>query len=194
MIRISKICPNDLRNIIGRDYMKKKHIRRIIFLVPLFFLCMTIIAFIPIKQALVFEYKNTGKVLAYIPFSKEQTFKIKYTHSIHLSDVVESYVRTEDGQIMQYELMYEDFAIGMPSEAAEGEVFEEKNGKYYIKNMKRTFPHFDLRVGRVKANHTVVFQNKEYPLSNYIGKGTLVRIKVDDLNFLQLLKGVNIIE
>lgn len=174
--------------------MKKKHMQRITFLALLLFLCMTIIAFIPIKQALVFEYKNTGKVLAYIPFSKEQTFKIKYTHSIHLSDVVESYVKTDDGQIKQYELMFEDFAIGMPSEAAEGEVFEEKDGKYYIKDMNRIFPYFDLRIGRVKANHTVVFQDMEYPLSNFIDKGTLVRIKVDNLNLLQLLKGVNIIE
>lgn len=174
--------------------MKKKQMKYIIFLVPLIFLCMTFLALIPIKQALVFEYKNTGKVLAYIPFSEEQTFKIKYTHSIHLSDVVESYVRTDDGQIRQYELMFEDFAIGMPSDAAEGEVFEEKNGKYYIKNMRRIFPHIDLRIGRVKANHKVIFQNLEYPLSNYIEKGTLVRIKIDQLNFLQLSKGVNIIE
>ena len=48
----------------------------------------------------------------------------------------------------QFELMYEDFSIGMPAHAAEGETFERKNGKYYLKNMNRVFPSFDLRTGK----------------------------------------------
>lgn len=174
--------------------MKKKHRKRIIFLVPLIFIIITTLVFIPFKQALVFKYQNTEKVLAYIPLNKEQTFKIKYTHSIHLSDVIESYQIKEDGNIQQYELMFEDFAIGMPSGANEGEVFEEKDGKYYLKNMNNVFPHFDLRIGQVKANHTVIFKEKEFPLTSYIEPGTWVRIKVEKLSFLQQLKGVNIIE
>lgn len=146
------------------------------------------------KEALVFQYQNTGKMLAYIPFSKEDHFKIKYTHSIHLSDVVESYVITEDEEIKQYELMYEDFAIGMPENASDGEIFEQKNGKYYIKNMNRIFPYFDLRTGKVRANHTVLFREKEYPLSHFIEPGTWVRIKAEKINLIQQLRGVNILE
>lgn len=76
-----------------------------------------------------------------------------------------------------YELMYEDFAIGMPENASEGEIFEQKEGKYYIKNMNRIFPMFDLRVGKVRANHTVVFKEKDYPLAQFIEPGTWTRIK-----------------
>ncbi|WNS76902.1 DUF1850 domain-containing protein [Bacillus sp. DTU_2020_1000418_1_SI_GHA_SEK_038] len=161
------------------------------------FLILTSIAillFIPFRQGLVFEYQDTGRLLAYIPFSKEEKFQIKYTHSIHLTDVVESYQKTATDQIMQYELMYEEFSIGMPENASDGEIFEQKDGKYYLKNMNRVFPSFDLRVGQVRANHTVIYKNKEYPLSNYIEPGTWVRIKIERLNMLQLLKGVNILE
>ncbi|WP_449622520.1 DUF1850 domain-containing protein [Robertmurraya sp. Marseille-Q9965] len=174
--------------------MKKKHNKVIVFLVPLIIVFIAILVFIPFKQALVFKYQNTSQVLAYIPLPKEQTFKIKYTHSIHLSDVIESYRILNDGQIQQYELTYEDFAIGMPSEAGEGEIFEEKNGKYYIRNMTRVFPFIDLRIGKVRANHTVIYKEREYPLANYIEPGTWVRIKSEELNLLQLLKGVNIID
>lgn len=174
--------------------MKKKHRKGIILLAPLILLFITTLMYIPYNQALVFEYQNTGKMLAYIPFSKEHTFKIKYTHSIHLSDVVESYKIKDDKDIQQYELMFEDFAIGMPSEANEGEIFVEDNGKYYIKNMNHIFPHFDLRIGQVKANHTVIYEGKEYPLRQFIEPGTWVRIKVEKLSILQQLKGVNIIE
>lgn len=160
------------------------------------FLILTSIAimlFIPIKQAIVFEYQNKGEVLAYFPFKEDSSFKIKYTHSIHLSDVVESYRITEKGDIQLYELMYEDFAIGMPENASNGEIFEQRDGKYYIKNMNRIFPFFDLRLGEVRANHTVISEEKEYPLSNYIEPGTWVRIKAKKINLIDTLKGVNIL-
>ncbi|WP_028390123.1 DUF1850 domain-containing protein [Bacillus cihuensis] len=175
--------------------MKKRNSnRKKVF--PLLFILtvIAIILFIPIRQGLVFEFQDTGRILAYIPFSKEDKFKIKYTHSIHLSDVVESYQVTKQGYIQQYELMYEDFAIGMPENASKGEVFEQIDGKYFIKNMNRVFPSFDLRTGQVKANHTVIYKNNEYPLAKSIQPGTWVRIKIEKLNLLQQLKGVNILE
>lgn len=173
---------------------KIKSVRKSIFLLLLILLSIAVMLLIPIRAGLVFEYQDSGKVLAYIPFLKEEKFNIKYTHSIHLSDVVESYKKTKIGHIQQYELMYEDFAIGMPENATEGEIFEQKDGKYYIKNMDRVFPFFDLRVGQVRANHRVIYQNKEYPLSKYIEPGTWVRIKIEKVSILQQLRGVNILE
>lgn len=172
----------------------KKLSKWIVYTVTLIFLCIIIIAFIPIKSSLVFFNPKTDEILAYVPLSDEQAFKMKYTHSIHLSDVVESYRVTSDGEIQQYELEYEDFAIGMPSDASEGETFETIDGKYYLKNMNRVFPHIDLRIARVRANHTLIFENNEYPLLKTFEKGTRVRIKIVKLKLPQLLKGVNIIE
>ena len=56
--------------------------------------------------------------------------------------MVESYTVTKGNEIKQIELMYEDFAIGMPENADAGETFEHRNGKYYIKNMDNRFPIF----------------------------------------------------
>lgn len=149
---------------------------------------------IPFQTALVFEYQNSGRVLAYLPVTKDDSFQIKYTHSIHLSDVMESYAVTKDLQIKLFALTYEDFSIGMPENALQGEVFQHKNGKYYITNMNRLFPFFDLRIGKVRANHTLIHADNEYPLSNYIKPGTWIRIKIDRINLWQQWKGVNIHE
>ncbi|WP_251555488.1 DUF1850 domain-containing protein [Neobacillus muris] len=157
-------------------------------------LCAILIVFIPIRQAIVFQPRDSTQKTAYIPLGNKNHFKIKYTHSIHLSDVVESYKILPDHRIQQYELMYEETAVGMPANAAEGETFEQKNGKYYIKNMKRIFPSFYLRIGQVRANHRVIFQNKEFPLKRSIKPGTSVKVEIKKLNFLQLWKGVNILE
>lgn len=175
--------------------MKKVWLRKpLAYLLPLIILVIAIMLFIPYKQALVFQYQKTDQVLAYIPLSKDNKFKMKYTHSIHLTDVVESYELTKSREIRQYELEYMDFAIGMPADASEGEIFEQKNGKFYIKNMNRKFSFFDLRTGKVRANHRVIFQGKEYPLSETIPPGTWVRIMVKKINGWQQLKGVNILE
>jgi hypothetical protein len=168
--------------------------KKIMIIISTLLFIILMLFLIPFKHALVFSSQQNGIVLAYLPLKKTDTFQIKYTHSIHLSSVIESYKLTKATKIKQYELMYEDFAIGMPANAAEGEIFEQKDGKYFIKNMKRTFPFFDLRIGKVRANHTVIYKKQEYPLSKTIAPGTLVRIQSKRLSLFQFLKGVNILE
>lgn len=172
----------------GKMVKRKSYLS--LFLSLILIICLSMI---PYKQALTFQLENTGEVLVYIPLQKSSEFQIKYTHSIHLSDVIESYKITRNGEIQQFELEYSDFSIGMPENASKGEVFEQKNGRYYIKNMNRVFPYFDLRTGKVRANHTVIYEKKEYVLNEYIEPGTWVRIKVTKLNLYQQWKGVNII-
>jgi hypothetical protein len=168
---------------------------KLLILLPV--LCLFILLpalFIPYRSALVFHYQNTDKVLAFIPLERNDTFKIRYTHSIHLTDVEESYRITENRKIRQYELMYENYAIGMPENASEGEKFVRRNGKFYIKNMNRVFPFFDLRTGQVRANHRVIVSDHEYPLSDYIKPGTWIRIRFEKMNLIQQMKGANILE
>lgn len=149
--------------------------------------------FFPYKKALIFLQPEKDDILCYVPIAAGDTFKIQFKHSIHLSDVIESYEVTEKDEIRQYELEYEDFAIGMPSEAGEGETFEMKGGKYFIKNMNRKFESFDLRIGKVRANHRLVYGNVSYPLSRAIEPGTKVRVQVKKISLIQQLEGVNIL-
>ncbi|HVH95631.1 MAG TPA: DUF1850 domain-containing protein, partial [Bacillus sp. (in: firmicutes)] len=140
--------------------IKRNHLHK--YLLALFILVLiSVFLFIPNKDALVFQYQNSGKVLAYFPLSEGDSFQMKYIHSIHLSDVVESYTVTKGNEIKQIELMYEDFAIGMPENASDGETFEQIDGKYFLKNMDKRFPSFDLRIGKVRANHTLVVGKNE---------------------------------
>ncbi|MCM3124805.1 MULTISPECIES: DUF1850 domain-containing protein [unclassified Mesobacillus] len=175
--------------------MKSIKFNKKIFVLLLLIMLILIISInIPYKQALVFLQPEEEDILCYVPIAQGDKFKIKYTHSIHLSDVIESYKITEQNEIQQYELEYEDFAIGMPSEIAEGEHFEMQDGKYRIKNMERRFKHFDLRVGKVRANHTFMQGKVSFPLSKAIEPGTRVRIQVMNINVIQQMKGVNILE
>ncbi|KKK37006.1 RocC [Mesobacillus campisalis] len=163
-------------------------------LLLLIVLLSTFSFFIPYRQALVLQPLDQNDLFLFVPAETGDTFKIKYLHSIHLTNVIESYRLTAQRQIRQYELEYEDFAIGMPSEASEGEVFEMKDGKYFLKNMNREFGSFVLRVGKVRANHTLVYKNKHYPLSEVVEPGTRLKIQVEKLSIIQQMEGVNILD
>lgn len=173
--------------------MKKRKVLLVFTLLVLLIVC-TFFLFVPLRQAIVFQPRDSSLPFAYIPIKEETKFKIKFTHSVHLTDVVESYKILDDQSIQQYELMYENFSIGMPSNAEPGETFEQIGDKYYIKNMKRIFPDFSLRIGKIRANHRVIYMNKEYSLSTSIKPGTVVKVEFRKLNLYQQWKGVNILE
>jgi hypothetical protein len=147
----------------------------------------------PIYSALVFEYENKGKLLAYLPINKDENFDILYTHSIHLTPVLESY-SISGNKIVQNRLEYEEFAIGMPADAEGNEHFIQEDGKYIISNMNRVFDTIDLRVGQVISNHTIIHAEKKIPFSTFVKKGTWIRIKVRHISMWEILKGGNILE
>jgi hypothetical protein len=169
--------------------------KQLVIILALFiFIPTAILVTVPHKQSIVFQPNHSTERFVYLPIKDENSFHIKYTHSIHLSDVVESYKITPNQELQQYELMYEDFAIGMPANADDGETFEHINGKYFIRNMKRIFPFFHLRIGQVRANHRVIYKRHEYVLTQFLKPGASVKIEVRKLNIFQQWKGVNILE
>lgn len=71
--------------------------------------------------------------------------------------MVEKYKVTDDLQIEQYEIIYEEFGIGMPSNAGENEEFIYEDGKYHIRNMKHQFESLNIRNGKVVSNHRLAW-------------------------------------
>ncbi|MGM0845140.1 MAG: DUF1850 domain-containing protein [Bacillota bacterium] len=152
-----------------------------------------LLLFMPFKPCILLEsLKEEGEdVLVPLPSHTASEFSILYTHSIHLSDVLETYQADDQFNIVQTSLVYEDTGIGMPGGAEEEEVFERtEDGKYKISNMNRTFPHIDISIGQVAANHRLIHNEKVYRLADYFEEGTLIRMSVEKQSLFQLWKGV----
>ena len=147
------------------------------------------VCFIPFETCLVILQDKSKKILAYTQFEEGQQYQMEYIHSIHLSKVVETYESTLDQNIRQIEISFEDFAIGMPSSAEEGEQFVSENGKYKIKNMNRIFPEIVLLTGQVVADHTLIIHNKKIPLDTIIEPGSVVTFKIQKLSLWDKWKG-----
>ncbi|WP_164216996.1 DUF1850 domain-containing protein [Virgibacillus sp. YIM 98842] len=158
-------------------------------------LLLTVI-FVPFRQALVFYKENTNEVEAFLPVNDQDTFQIIFTHSIHLTDVVEKYIVLDNHHIKQYEFIYEEFGIGMPSNAQEGEEFVYEDGKYHIRNMENIFPELKVRNGKAVSEHRLVWGEEEHMryFNDYFEPGAWFTIKVDNLSLWQMMKGVRIHE
>lgn len=167
--------------------------RKNLFLMLPLLIIIAFVLFFPFKQVIAFYYEDTNQLLAYLPLAKNKSFQIKYTHSIHLTDVVETYEIEEDSIVLK-QLEYENFAIGMPANAEGNETFVHKDGKYLITNMERVFPSIDLRIGQIRADHRLIYNEHVFTLSNSLNGGTWVRIQPMKLSIWQQLKGVNINE
>jgi len=153
-----------------------------------------IIASIPYKWSFVFFEHRTTNPIAYLPLDNDKNFQIRYTHSIHLSDVIESYKVTKNHEIQLSSLEYEDFAIGMPAGAGEGENFVEKDGKYYIKNMSQVLPSFNILVGDIDCDLAFRYLEDEYNLKNHLMRGESYTFLVTRLSFVDQLRGENLSE
>lgn len=150
---------------------------------------------LPVQKAVVFYRQNTDEIAAYLPVEVGDSFQIIFTHSIHLTDVVEKYRVTDDNEIVQYEFVFEQFGIGMPNHAREGEIFTYEDGKYHIKNMNNRFSQLNIRNGKTVSRHRLVWgEQGEYQVwfNDYFIPGGYYVVKVEDLTLWQALEGVKI--
>ncbi|MEQ6388650.1 DUF1850 domain-containing protein [Bacillaceae bacterium S4-13-58] len=170
------------------------------FLVFLVLLIIIGFLFIPFKIALVFYEENTSNQIAFLPLNKGDTFQIIFTHSIHLKDVVEKYRVTEGLTIEQYEIIYEEFGIGMPSNAEEGATFEYKDGKYHITGLNNVFSSMNIRNGKTVSKHRLVWKYKNSDeehivrFNDYFEPGAWYRVVVQRISLWGYLKGEKIHE
>ncbi|MFJ7824876.1 DUF1850 domain-containing protein [Psychrobacillus sp. NPDC096623] len=147
--------------------------------------------FLPFKQAFVFtETRSENPNFFYLPVEEERDFQIKYTHSIHKSDVIESYRITKDAKIQLVSMVYEDLAIGMPGYAEEGQTFEEKDGMYKLSYDDEIINSFTLLVANIDMDLIFQYGQMEYDLKQLLERSKSYEFKVKKLSLYEQLKGV----
>jgi len=171
--------------------------RSIISLITGFIVCVcfVVVFMIPTQLSLVFYKENSTALAAYLPVAHGEKFDIIFTHSIHLTDVVEKYEITDDNEIKQYEIIYEEFGIGMPSNALEGETFVHEDDKYHVKDLNNVFPTMNIRNGKTVSEHRLVWEDDTHHqvyFNDFFDPGAWFKVKVERLPLWQTWKGVKI--
>lgn len=160
---------------------------------------LTLGLFLPTSKAIVFYDKQTDEIIAYRPATTGDYFDIIFVHSIHLTDVTEKYVIIEDDKIKQYEMIFSQFGIGMPSEVEDEEEIYYKDGFYHITNMNHLFEALHIRNGKTVSEHRFVWKDKngeehQVYLNEYMEPGASFELKVRSLSLIDRWKEVKVDE
>ncbi len=150
-----------------------------------------LLLFVPFKPVFSFEETRTsdGQVV-YIPFHNDQlAFQFIYTHSIHLSDVVEYYEVTNDFFIRAIAMEYEHLAIGMPGYAEEGETLTIEDGKYRLAFEANILPSFTMHISNISSKQHFLYDDVEYDLKKVLKKGSSYLFQLKKISIFQWWKG-----
>lgn len=149
-----------------------------------------ILLFSPIFRVMSFEETRTNNPHSYyIKVSKENKFNIRYTHSIHLTDVLENYEITDSNQIRLLSMEYEDVAIGMPAHAEEGQTLSYENGKYILGFDNRKLDSFVLYVGDINQELAFIYDGETYDLKKWLERGNAFLFEIKRISLFDKLKG-----
>lgn len=147
---------------------------------------------VPFQQAIVFtETKKASPHVYMLPVNGDDDFALRYTHSIHLSDVTEHYTVSEGRFRMRY-MTYMDTAIGMPATAEEGQTLTVENGVYTLQFARSYLDDFTLYVGDLDLQLTLLYDGRSFNLKETLTRGHSYRVSIQKLSFYDRIKGVTL--
>ena len=151
-----------------------------------------LLLFFPFAEAFTFtETRTETPQLFYVTKENTNQFQFIYTHSIHLSDVIENYV-VKDGDIQLHSMEYSDVAIGMPGYAEEGERLEYKDGEYTLFYDNKTLEGFTIYIGDVDHSLRFLYGESSYDLKKSLKRGKSYLFEVRKLSLFDILKGAKL--
>lgn len=170
-----------------REGSRKRRTRLRLFSLTLL-LSFIVLLTLPLYPSLVIRESASNHLIWNSRITSEQTFGLRWTHSIHRSAIEELY-RIEDEQIILTEMSFHDYGIGMENDLAPGEELVVRDGLFRILHMNRIFPALHLFTGQVRANHTLLFAGSDIPLSSLVKPGTAITIQVEKRSILREIGG-----
>lgn len=152
-----------------------------------------IVCFIPFERSIIFtETRVENPVQHFLPLDSENEFQLIFTHSIHLTDVTESYKVLSTDEFQLLEMVYTDVAIGMPGHAEEGQTLHYEDGVYTLQYNDAKIEEFTLHIGNVEYKLNLQHKGKIIPLKKNLIRGKSYLVTIQKLSLYDKLKGVEL--
>lgn len=164
--------------------------KRLVLITCVMFIVGIVFLFYPLFRVFLFtEMRTNDPNMYYIIIGEEKRFEIRFTHSIHLTDVLESYEITNDNHIKLESMEYEDVAVGMPAYAEEDQLLTYNNGKYTLVYKNKLLTNFTLYIGDINYDLYFHYQEEEYNLKKELNRGSSYLVEVKNISLYEKLKG-----
>ncbi|MDR7869779.1 MAG: DUF1850 domain-containing protein [Tissierellaceae bacterium] len=158
--------------------------------ISIFLLLLVIfLTFIPVKVLLATNYKTNYYIKSW-RIKDNDTFLIEHTHSVQLTTVSEKYL-VSGQDIILIESIFHSFGAGLP--ATTPYKFELVNGGFRIYDINEKMENLVYRAGAVKANHRLIYNDKQYDFLNFTEPRTGVKFIVDRMPYIlfKIREGIN---
>lgn len=161
-------------------------------IVMLIIVGLVAICFVKTEQALIFTETKTIEPSTYmLPLTDENRFSLRYTHSIHLTDVTEHYEVEKERIRMDY-MTYTNTAIGMPSTAEEGQTLTLQDGVYTLTFHEAYLDDFTLYIGDIDLQLSLHYGEQQIALKDTLTRGHSYNVSVKSISLFERLKGVTL--
>lgn len=128
---------------------------------------------VPVNVLLATDYKTDKYIKAWK--LKEDSFSISYTHSVELTEVIETYtIQGED--IILKESYFKSYGAGLP--ATTPYRFEITDKGFRIYDIDEIMNNLIYRTGAEKANHRLILGNREYRFLDFSKPRAGIRFQV----------------
>ncbi|MBZ4659030.1 MAG: hypothetical protein JG766_953 [Desulfacinum sp.] len=119
---------------------------------------------------------ETGDVVLERPLGRDETFTIRYIHSVDRTPVFEIFEVDPEGRLAVQATCFKMFGAGMGHWEGRGRV--DFDGTWtWIRDIHQTLGRFVLRVGSPAVDHTLLYRDREIHLSQrWAGKRLLVEV------------------
>lgn len=146
-------------------------------------LLLIIISFIPVRVLLAEDYKTADYIKSWRVRDGED-FQILYTHSVELTPVTEKY-RVKGEKIVLTDAFFHSLGAGLP--ATTPYEFRLKDDGFEIYDINKEFEDFTYRTGAVRANHKLIFEDREYDFLDFSQPRTGVKFQIEKMSILSFI-------
>lgn len=117
---------------------------------------------------------QSGSIVESIRIEQGETFTVKFIHSVEKAPIFESFYLDHEGRIILKEVKFKKIGVGYGRYLPTLYPSKQRNGWYYMSNINVPVA-LAYRVGYV-ANHTLVVRGCDYPFSEFVPPGDLLKI------------------
>lgn len=144
----------------------------IVLLIVIIGIAITVL--IPTKVLLACDYK-TGEYYKSWIIKDGESFTVEYTHSVQLTPVTETY-NIDGYNIILKETTFKSYGAGLP--ATTPYKFEITSNGFRIYDIDEEMDYLVYRTGAERANHKLIFKNKDYDFLSFSKPRTGVQFKI----------------
>ena len=155
----------------------KLHIRALVFWFIAFLVVAWIALSVPLQLCLAVS-DEAGMLVFAQPVHPDDSFNIRFIHSVHKTPVEEYFGITDEETMMLYKVVYETYGVGTPSVLREHEQFRLDNGKLIIENIQQRFTIIHQRIGQIVANHQLIMNGRSIPFDSWSRPGSVVSLQI----------------